>query len=266
MGILDGKQVLVTGGARGIGFEIAKKMAGEGAKVFVNDVKDEILDIAVTELLKAGFNAEGYKADITDEEAVAKMFHIIEKKGGLDVLVNNAGLSIRGVHALRTGTVEHDVKKVTEIGLMDWNGVLNINLTGTFLCTRAAVPLLKKSNNGRIINMSSRAGRAGGSVSDIAYVTTKAGIIGFTKQCAIELGAYGITANAIAPGVIMSEWLKDHWENLSNERQETLLNSIPLKRTGEPQEIANICVFLASDSSSYITGTTLDANGGSYLS
>lgn len=266
MGILHGKRVLITGGAGGIGLEIAKNMAGEGASVIINDVRLEMLEHAVNMLQEQGWHVEGMQADITDEASVERMFENIKQKGKLDVLLNNAGLSIRGVRALRTGTIDHQIRKISEIHTEDWRGVLDLNLTGTFMCTRAAVPLLKNSTAGRIINISSKAGRAGGDVSDLAYVTSKAGLLGFTKQCAKELGPYGITSNAVAPGLVSTEWFKKHWESLGEERQNNILKDVPLQRPGESAEISKVCTFLASDGASYITGATIDVNGGWYFS
>lgn len=265
MKLLQNKRALVTGAARGIGLAIAKKMAVEGADVLLNDLQGESLDAAVKKLKEDGLAAQGLHADITDEPAVKRMFKALEAGGGLHILVNNAGTSIRGVRALRTGLTDHGVGKIAEIKIEDWQGVLSLNLTGTFLCTRAAVPLLKNSGQGRIINLSSKAGRAGADLSDIAYVTTKAGLIGFTKQCAKELGPWGITCNAVAPGLILSDWFKAHWESTDQAKRAQILRDVPLNRPGEPEEIATVCTFLASDWASYITGVTIDVNGGWYF-
>ncbi len=265
MNTLSGKRALVTGSARGIGFAIAKKMAQEGAKVILNDVQGKILNEAAKKLNGEGFAAEAFEANITDEKAVATMFSKIESNGPLHILVNNAGMSIRGLRGLRTGVTDHVVRKIAEMQLEEWNGVLALNMTGTFLCTRAAIPLFKAAGTGRIINISSKAGRSGGTVSDGAYVASKAGIIGFTKQCAKELGPLKITANAIAPGLIFTDMLKNHWESYSEAKRAQVLQDVPLDRPGEPEEIASVCAFLASDGASYVTGVTLDVNGGWYF-
>ncbi len=265
MKLLQNKRALVTGAARGIGLAIAKKMAVEGADVLLNDLQGESLDAAVKKLKEDGLAAQGLHADITDEPAVKRMFKALEAGGGLHILVNNAGTSIRGVRAQRTGVTDHLIRKIAEIETEDWLGVLSLNLTGAFLCTRAAVPLLIASGAGRIINISSKAGRAGSDVSDIAYVTSKAGLIGFTKQCAKELGPRQVTCNAIAPGMTLSEWFKAHWESLDEAKRSQILSNVPLNRPAEPEEMANACAFLASDQASYITGVTLDINGGWYF-
>lgn len=265
MDLLKGKRALVTGAARGIGLAIARKMADEGAEVILNDVQGELLEGAVKQMKEAELAVQGFHSDITDEGAVERMFKKVENEGGLHILVNNAGASIRGLRALRTGKTDHTVGKIAEIKTEDWQGVLSLNLTGTFLCTRAAVPLLKISGQGRIINLSSKAGRAGAELSDTAYVTTKAGLIGFTKQCARELGPWGITCNAVAPGLILSDWFKAHWENTDQTKRAQILRDVPLNRPGEPEEIATVCTFLASDWASYITGATIDVNGGWYF-
>ena len=265
MNLLQGKRALVTGAARGIGLAIARKMAEEGARIFLNDIQAELLDGTVKRLLEEGLAVRGFSADITTEQAVQGMFKKIEAEGGLQILVNNAGASIRGVRALRTGVTDHAVRKIGDIRPEDWQQVISLNLTGAFLCTQASIPLLKNSGQGRIINISSKAGRAGADLSDAAYVTTKAGLIGFTKQCAKELGAWGITCNAVAPGLILSDWLKAHWEHTDQAKRAQILHDVPLNRPGNPEEIAAVCAFLASDWPSYITGVTLDVNGGWYF-
>jgi 3-oxoacyl-[acyl-carrier protein] reductase len=265
MNMLTGKRALVTGSARGIGFSIARKMAQEGAKVILNDVQGKVLEEAAKKLKGEGFTAEVFEANITDEKAVADMFKKIESNGPLHILVNNAGMSVRGLRGLRTGVTDHVVPKIAEMQLDEWNGVLALNMTGTFLCTRAAVTLFKAAGTGRIINLSSKAGRSGGTVSDGAYVASKAGIIGFTKQCAKELGSFKITANSICPGLIFTDILRNHFLSYTDTKRAQVLQDIPLDRPGEPEEIASVVAFLASDGASYVTGVTMDVNGGWYF-
>ena len=241
--MLSGKTALVTGASRGIGKAIAVEFAKQGADVIVNYSKDEkgALEVA-DEIKKLGRKCISVKADVSDFEDVAKMFEIVKKEfGNLDILVNNAGI-----------TMDRTLKKMNKDM---WEKVIDVNLNSVYNVTKNALPLMQK--NSRVINISSIVGISG-NFGQTNYAASKAGIIGFTKSLAKELGRNNINVNAIAPGFIESE--------LTNKipfiRKKIIQWMIPLKRTGLPEEVAYAAVFLASGNSSYITGYVLNVNGG----
>jgi 3-oxoacyl-[acyl-carrier protein] reductase len=243
--VLKGKIALVTGGARGIGRAISISLAKYGATVAVNyHHSKENADQLMEEIKALGGNAFAYQADISNSYHISQMMEKIKLNyGGLDILVNNAGVM-----------TDH---LLVDMSIEEWDFVLNVNLRGTFLCTKAAIPFLQDSSGGRIINISSQAALAG-SVKHTHYATAKAGILGFTYSLAKELGQYGITVNAVSPGRIRTDMIQERM----NGREEEWLSKTPLKRFGEPEEVADAVVFLASDHASYITGTNLHVNGG----
>jgi 3-oxoacyl-[acyl-carrier protein] reductase len=243
--VLKGKIALVTGGARGIGRAISISLAKYGATVAVNyHHSKENADQLMEEIKALGGNAFAYQADISNSYQISQMMKKIKLNyGGLDILVNNAGVM-----------TDH---LLVDMSIEEWDFVLNVNLRGTFLCTKAAIPFLQDSSGGRIINISSQAALAG-SVKHTHYATAKAGILGFTYSLAKELGQYGITVNAVSPGRIRTDMIQERM----NGREEEWLSKTPLKRFGEPEEVADAVVFLASDHASYITGTNLHVNGG----
>jgi 3-oxoacyl-[acyl-carrier protein] reductase len=225
---LAGKTAVVTGAAHGIGAGIAEALRGDGATVHGVD-KDE--------------------ADLTSAAEVRRFFAGL---GGVDILVNCAG----GV----VGQVGHPVEEVTE---EDWRAVVDANLTSTFLCTRAAVPGMKARRWGRIINISSGAGRTVSLTGIQAYASAKAGQIGFTRQMAHELGPFGITVNCIAPGFILSNPTTERqWASYGEAGQAELVQGIAMRRLGEPADIANGVQFFASPRSSWVTGQTISIDGG----
>lgn len=243
---LNGKVALVTGARRGIGKEIALELATNGAKVAVTDISQDDCQQVVDEIKRAGGEGIALKLDVTNEEeikqVVEKVFANYKK---IDILVNNAGIFIQ--EPLDT----MDTSKIDKI--------LGINLRGLILTTKYVIPLMKKQNYGKIVNIASIAGFVSFELSSI-YCATKGAIVNFTRELAVELGKYKINVNAVAPGVIetpMTEGMvKD--ENVKS----ALLKSIPYGRIGRPQDIANGVVFLASDDSEYITGHTLVIDGG----
>ena len=225
---LAGKTAVVTGTAHGIGAGIAEALRGDGATVHGVD-KDE--------------------ADLTSAAEVRRFFAGL---GGVDILVNCAG----GV----VGQVGHPVEEVTD---EDWRAVVNANLTSTFLCTRAVVPGMKARRWGRIINISSGAGRTVSLTGIQAYASAKAGQIGFTRQMAHELGPFGITVNCIAPGFILSNPTTERqWASYGEAGQAELVQGIAMRRLGEPADIANGVQFFASPRSSWVTGQTISIDGG----
>ncbi len=241
--LLQNRIALVTGAARGIGKAIALRYAAEGASLILADVQDatELRDA----LRKDGGKALSYRIDITDAAAVeAMVVEVAESFGPVDILVNNAGIITRGT--------------ILELTLETWKKVLDVNVNGTFNCCKAVIPQMMKKGYGRILNISSIAGKIGDITAAPAYGTSKGAINAFTKSLARELAPYGITANAIAPHAIETE-MSAEW---SAEKRADVIRSIPLKRLGKPQEVADAAVFLVSDGAGFITGEIMDLNGG----
>ena len=242
---LDGKYALVTGASRGIGREIALELARQGANVAINYSGSEEKAVSVAEEIKAmGREAFVIQADVSNAEAVEQMFkQTIEAFGRLDILVNNAGI-----------TRDNLLMRMKE---SDWDDVININLKGVFLCTKAVSRQMMKQRSGRIINISSIVG-VSGNAGQANYVAAKAGVIGLTKTAAKELAPRGITVNAIAPGFITTDMTNE----LNEETRKMMLSQIPLGRLGDPADIAKAAIFAASDDSGYMTGQTLHIDGG----
>lgn len=241
---LQDKVCIVTGGSRGLGFAIAIKFAQEGARVAICDVNEESLNKAVEEIKKINSEVMGFKVDVTNKEDIENMVKaIIDKYGRVDVLVNNAGI-----------LMDAQLHKMTD---EQFDKVIDVNLKGVFLCTRAVVDIMRAQESGSIINLSSLAG-VYGNFGQTNYAATKAGIVGFTKTWAKELGRKGIRANAIAPGLIDTPLMR----TLPEKIQGKMAKMIPLQRFGKPEEIANVAAFLASDESSYVNGVTIEVSGG----
>ncbi|MEY2191263.1 3-oxoacyl-[acyl-carrier-protein] reductase [Neobacillus sp. BF23-41] len=242
---LEGKAALVTGASRGIGREIALELARQGANVAVNFSGSEAKANEVVDEIKAlGREAFAVKCDVSNSGEVAEMVKgTIDRFGKLDILVNNAGI-----------TRDNLLMRMKE---EEWDDVININLKGVFLCTKAVTRQMMKQRVGRIINIASIVG-VSGNPGQANYVAAKAGVIGLTKTTAKELASRNITVNAIAPGFITT----DMTDKLSEDVKTEMLKLIPLARLGEPKDIAKITAFLASDDSAYMTGQTLHIDGG----
>lgn len=242
---LEGKMALVTGASRGIGREIAFELAREGASVAVNYAGSEAKAMELVDEIKAmGRDAFAIQADVSSSEAVNDMVkETVERFGKLDILVNNAGI-----------TKDNLLMRMKE---SEWDDVININLKGVFLCTKAVTRQMMKQRSGRIINISSIVG-VSGNAGQANYVAAKSGVIGLTKTSAKELSSRGITVNAIAPGFITTDMTDKLNEDVKNE----MLKQIPLARFGDPKDIARTVVFLASEDSAYMTGQTLHVDGG----
>ena len=245
MDTLKNKNVLVTGAARGIGRVIALSFAKYGANIAFTDIrKDDNFISLEKELAKIGVKGIGYVSDASDfENSQNTVAEILKEFGSIDVLINNAGI-----------TRDNLLMRMSE---QDWDMVININLKSVFNLTKAVIRPMMKARKGSIINMSSVVG-IGGNAGQANYSASKAGIIGFTKSIAKELGSRNIRCNAIAPGFIETEMTGKLPENVIND----WLTKIPLKRTGKPEDVANACLFLASDLSGYITGQVITVDGG----
>jgi len=243
--LLDGKVALVTGGSRGIGRAIAVALAREGAKLAINFAGNEKAAEETKALVEqAGSEAILLKADVSDKDADAALIDtVIKTYGKIDILVNNAGI-----------TRDSLMFRMKED---DFDAVIDTNLRSVFYLTKAAAKSMMKKRTGRIINMSSVVGLTG-NAGQVNYAAAKAGVLGITKSAAKELASRGITVNAVAPGFIET----DMTDVLSDTVKESLLHEIPLKRMGEPKDVANAVLFLASDQSAYITGQVIHVDGG----
>lgn len=253
MSALKNRVALVTGGSGAIGAATAKALALRGARVALGARTLSDLERVAEKIKTDGGEAVAIVCDVTLASQVDKMIaRVLQDWGQLDILVNNAGRA-------------SIPKPVEEIAPDDWDSSLVLNLKSAFLCTRAVVPVMKKQAYGRIINVSSSAGRNVGRLTGPQYGAGKAGLIGFTRHMAVELGPYGICVNAIAPGIVLTKRAKAMFESLKEERKQQVLANIPLRRLAQPKEIAAVIAFLASDGASYVNGVSLDVNGGSYM-
>jgi 3-oxoacyl-[acyl-carrier protein] reductase len=241
---LANQTALVTGAARGLGRCIAQSLAAAGAKVACIDVNEESLAETVASIRAAGGTAEPLACDVTQSDRVGEVVDkVVEMWGGLNILVNNAGVTRDNV--------------LVRMKDEQWDLVLNINLRGTFLFTRAAARPMMKARQGRIINVASVSGLMG-NPGQVNYSASKAGVIGLTRTVACELASRNITVNAVAPGFIRT----DMTAKLGDEIIQQVLKEIPLGRMGEPQDVADAVLFLASDAASFITGHILTIDGG----
>ena len=242
---LVGKTAVVTGSGRGLGKAIALKLAQMGANIVLNDiVVSDSVDATAEEFKAAGFNVVVTKGDVRSSDDVKEMVKAaVDTFGSLDILINNAGI-----------TKDKPMLLMSE---EDWDIVLDINLKGAFLCTKAAGKVMLKQKYGRIVNIASVAGQYGNK-GQANYSASKAGLIGLTKTTAKELGAKGITCNAVAPGLIHSKMT----EVLPEDVKQNYLSNIALGRFGTPEDVADVVAFLASDDSKYVTGQVIDIDGG----
>ncbi|QKZ13100.1 3-oxoacyl-[acyl-carrier-protein] reductase [Spirosoma sp. KUDC1026] len=245
MDLLKGKVALITGASRGIGRAMALKFAQEGATVAFTYLSSVEKGQALEDELRAfGGEAKGYRSDASDYKAAEELINqVITDFGKLDVLINNAGITKDGL-----------LMRMTE---EQWDSVINVNLKSVFNLTKAATKSMMKARAGSIINLTSVVGIRG-NAGQANYAASKAGIIGFTKSVALELGSRNIRSNAIAPGFIETEMTGEVNEKAVEEWKQ----SIPMKRGGLPEDVANCAVFLASDMSAYITGQVLQVDGG----
>jgi len=240
---LKDKVAIVTGAAQGIGCKIAEELAMRGAKVALSDINEDVVRVA-TDIGKEE-ETMYVVADVSDKDHVEKMVsNVIERWGRVDILVNNAGI--------------YPYKALEDMTEDDWDKVIDINLKGMFNCVRGVLSDMRK-HGGNIINISSIAGTTVGYNQLAHYSASKAGMSGFTRSAAVELAEHGIRVNAIAPGAIETPTVK---ETMDEETRQATIASIPLKRLGKPEDIANLVAFLASEESSYITGQLIVIDGG----
>jgi len=242
---LVNKLAIVTGAGRGIGKAIAIVLAREGANVVVNDVDIKRAEEVAKKIKSLGRQAMAIQVDVSDSKEVNRMVQIVLKKfKRVDILVNNAGI-------IRRGSIE-------DLAEDDWDRVLNVNLKGAFNCAKAVVGIMKKQRYGKIINISSIAGKIGDLASAPCYGASKAGMICLAKSLARELATYGINVNVVAPHAIETDMSKE-W---SEEKRKNIIANIPLVILGQPEDVAEAVVFLVSDKAKFITGEVLDVNGG----
>jgi len=251
---LKDKVAIVTGAGSGIGQRVALRLAEFGAKVACCDVDVLNAKKTVEKIKSMGRESIAVKVDVASIEEVYKMVELtLEKFNRIDILVNNAGI-------LGPSKV-----KIYEISEREWDMVMNVNLKGMFNCIKAVANTMKKQRYGKIINVSSIAGKIGSIMSNVAYAVSKAGVICLTKQAATELAEYGINVNAIAPHAIKTPMTEKFFDELG-DKIFAQWGGILIKRPGTPEDVANLILFLASDASSFITGQTIHINGGAFMS
>ena len=247
-----GRHAVLTAAARGIGFASAARLAAEGARVWITDRDEAALAQARAAALAAGLRIETVRLDSSDPDQVARgIAAILADAGHVDVLVNNAGGSLHTPYTLLDESDE------------DWRRVLDLNVMGTVWASRAVLPAMRARGTGRIVNFGSKAGRFGSLIAGPNYAAAKGAIAALTRQMAMEYGPHGIAVNCICPGVVMTERTRGLWaERRTPEERARVQAEIPLQRHCEVEDVAATVAFLASDDAAYITGVTLDLNGG----
>ncbi len=244
--IFKDRVAIVTGSAQGLGRAMVERLASDGVKVVITDVNEEKINLAVEELTSKGYDVFGAKCDVTNRDEIRALGEkVIENYGKLDIIVNNAGI-----------TKDSSFKKMTDA---QWDAVMTVDLKSVFLVSQELVKYLEANGYGRIINISSLAGMMG-NFGQANYSAAKAGVVGLTKTLSIELGKKNITVNAIAPGFINTEMTKV----IPEDRKKVMIAEIPVGRPGEPEEIAAVVAFLASDEAGFVSGTVINVNGGNY--
>lgn len=247
---------LVTGASKGLGLEIARRLAADGLTVILTATRLATSAVVVSELHRTGLtNTVAMEVDVTSEDSVRDLFVAIESRfGRLDVLVNNAGIAPR---------VNGKKPMVEDTTYEDWTRTIATNLTGTFLVTRAAIPLMKRRRWGRIVNISSRAGRTRSRLASSCYAASKAGVLGFARILADEVGPYGITVNSVAPTRIatpMSQTVSD-----PTKMDAEFIAETPMGRLGQPADVSATVAFLVSPEAGFISGAIIDVTGGQYM-
>jgi 3-oxoacyl-[acyl-carrier protein] reductase len=245
----EGKVAIVTGAGQGMGRAVARRLARGGASVVINDIDGEAADQTVSHLESYGHKAVVAPGDVTSSRDVQTMVETaLREFGDVHILINNAGI-------LRP-------TPVVDIEEDEWDLVVGVNLKGTYLCSRAVLKPMQNAGWGRIVNFSSTAGKNISTVGGAHYTAAKAGILGFTRHLAKEVASHGITVNSVCPGLIDTEMVRT---TISVQRARAYAESFPISRLGEPEEVAELVAFLASDRAAYITGASLDINGGDLM-
>jgi 3-oxoacyl-[acyl-carrier protein] reductase len=256
---LADRVAIVTGGGGGLGATYASALAREGGRVAVVDIDQSGAEATTAALREAGRASLAIHADLTDESHVLRMVdRVLAEWGKIDIVINNAG----GAPPGGTG----DIAKIDRI---HWDRTLEVNLTSAMLVCKAVVPHLKRQRSGKILNVSSRSARSTGWFSSVSpeYVAAKAGVISLTRHLARDLGPHGINVNCLVPGFAISgPRLQAAWDGMTEAEREHMLEGTPLRRLPRKEELASVVVFLVSDESSYITGASIDVNGGSFMS
>jgi NAD(P)-dependent dehydrogenase (short-subunit alcohol dehydrogenase family) len=248
------KVAVITAFANGIGRATAEIMAREGAIVVGVDNHPDRLETAVAALREVGGHAHGRVCNALDPEQVGSTVASVEKEfGAVDILVNAVGGST---------IIANSGANVDELTFAEWQRLIDFNLSGTFLFTQSVAPIMKRRQSGKIVNLASIAGRGLSPTSSSAYAAAKGGIIAFTRKLAFELGPYGVTINAIAPSLTLTERIRPHWEKRSQEAQAAEIARTPLRRVAEAVDQAKVICFLASSDADFVTGVTIDVTGG----
>lgn len=251
--MLEDKVAIVTGGSRGIGKAIAELFARQGARLCVTGLNKSRLDAFIGTLKEGKVDSIGVVANAASEGEVGEMVgKTVETFGKVDILVNNAGGG-------------SPLVSMEDIDLGEWERIIRNNLTATYICCKAVIPHMKEQKGGKIVNVSSVSGRFFSQLSGANYVAAKAGIQGLTRQLAKELGAFNIMVNAVAPGTTLTERVEKKWLSRTQDYRDRILSLIPLGHLAKPEDVAGPVLFLASSLSDYVTGVTLDVNGGFYM-
>jgi len=244
----NNKVALITGSAKGIGKSTAQIMAEEGANIILTDIDKEALDKTYDEFCDKGYHVKKILVDLSNKEGVEQLINdTVEEFGRIDILVNNAGV-------LLSSSIEDTTDKMIDL-------TIDINLKAVLYAIRAVTPIMKKQNYGRIVNLASITGKRGDNSTTFVYGSTKGAIITMTRSVARQLGPWGITCNAIAPHAVMTEMM-NYW---TDEKKQTMADKIPVKRLGTVEEMAQLISYLASDQAGFITGETININGGYYM-
>lgn len=251
----DSKVALVTGANQGIGYAIAERLAADGMRVVVNGRREEAVAEAARKLSARGADVAGFAADVSDEQAVARLFEqIVARFGRLDIVVNNAGIAPR---------IAGRSPRAKDTPLEYWQQTLAVNLTGAFLVSRAAIALMQPRGWGRIVNMASQSGRMYTGFGSACYAASKAGLIGFSRVLAGEVGEYGITVNCLSPGRIKTG-MAASFANADKVDQQ-YIDRTPLRKVGFPNDVVGAVSFLVSEEAAFITGTVIDITGGFFM-